>query len=59
MVYWLVYTIKHPPVKERPYSYRVFVGNLGISVITFIVVLWFYVKDVSFILAVFNQLKEL
>ena len=49
LIFWLVYTVKNPPNKESPYSYRVFIGNLGIIILASAVAIWFVVNGQSFI----------
>jgi hypothetical protein len=48
LIIWLVYTIKNPQKKESTYSYRVFIGNLGIIILANVVAIWFVVNKQSF-----------
>ncbi len=49
LIVWLIYTIKNSPKKESPYSYRVFVGNLGIILLASAVAIWLVANRQSFL----------
>lgn len=58
LIVWLIYTIKNPPKKESPYSYRVFVGNLGIIVLASAVAIWFVANGQSFLGVIWESITK-
>lgn len=58
LIVWFVYTIKNPPKKESPYSYRVFIGNLGIIILASVVAIWFLVNGQSFLGVIWESITK-
>jgi hypothetical protein len=57
MFFWIYRTIKYnQPKKEHPYSYRVFVGNIGIAVIIIFTLIWFVANEKSFFTEFYNSI---
>ena len=59
MVYWIYRTVKYrKPTKNSPYSYRVFVGNIGLAVLMIFTLIWFVANKKSFFVELWDSMTK-
>ena len=59
MIYWIYRTVKYrKPTKKSPYSYRVFVGNIGAAVLMIFTLIWLVANKKSFFVELWDSITK-
>lgn len=49
MIYWIYRTVKYrKPNEKHPYSFKAFVGNIGVAILMIFTLVWLVAKKKSF-----------